>query len=148
MYCDHALLLQIFGADCCPEIKLMSLRPNPLKIGSCGSEGDESFVNSEDLLLRCFRLAKNFASSSELRNVVNGTISRSRVSHGVTCERPEMDWYNANTDGVYDHPLQQAAAGGVRNDQGEWIFDFSTNLDSCSILLAKLWMILIVLNHA
>ncbi|KAK8513269.1 hypothetical protein V6N13_002018 [Hibiscus sabdariffa] len=97
MYCDHALLLQIFGADCCPEIKLMSLRPNPLKIGSCGSEGDESFVNSEDLLLRCFRLAKNFASSSELRNVVNGTISRSRVSHGVTCERPEMDWYNANT---------------------------------------------------
>ncbi|KAK9003078.1 hypothetical protein V6N11_060649 [Hibiscus sabdariffa] len=62
---------------------------------------------------------------------------------------PNIGWMKANCDGAVNLKNDMAAVGGViRDGNGASIFGFTRRIGQCLVLIAELWVIHDILNHA
>ncbi|XP_039049176.1 uncharacterized protein LOC120190114 [Hibiscus syriacus] len=62
--------------------------------------------------------------------------------HESRLKQPPEGWIKANVDAVVNTSDGLAAVCGVlRNEDGEWIFDFTRSLGRCSVLMDEIWVV-------
>ncbi|KAL4385942.1 hypothetical protein GQ457_09G002420 [Hibiscus cannabinus] len=70
-------------------------------------------------------------------------------SFGWKWSCPLRGWVKANANGACNVGMSKAAVGGViRNEHGNWLFDFARSIGVCWSLLAEVQTVRNVLVHA